>query len=157
MGQGHQLLRLVAGVSEHDTLISRTNFLDLLVDVDSLSDIRALVLDCDNDVALAVVKTLRVRIVTDITDRITHYLFPVDFGSGCDLSEDHHHLPLSRCFAGNFRIGVLGQAGVKDGIGDLVAQLVYAMTHAIELTTWMSLVHRLRRKQKVTYRQRFHV
>ena len=125
VGKRHQLRSFVACITKHNSLISSTNILESLILMHSLGNIRALVFDCNYNVALIAVKTFGVGILTDFRDCITHHLLPLNFGSGCDLSEDHHHLPLRRGFAGYFRIGVLGQAGVKDGIGDLVAQLVY--------------------------------
>ena len=84
--------------------------------------------DGNDDVAVVAIKTLGVAVVANLTDCVTNHLLPLHLGSGCDLSEDHHHLPLRRGLAGYFSIGVLGQAGVKDGIGDLIAQFVYALT-----------------------------
>ena len=128
VGQRHQLLRLVAGVAKHDALITSADLLHLLVDMHSLRNIRRLVLDGHDHVAVIAIEALGIAVIANLSDRVTNHLLPFHLGSGCDLSEDHHHLPLSRGLAGYFSIGVLGQAGVKDGIGDLITQLVYGLS-----------------------------
>jgi len=57
MGQRHQLLGLGGRIAEHVTLVTSTNLLNGLVDVHTLSNIGALLLNGDHDIASGVVDT----------------------------------------------------------------------------------------------------
>ena len=56
MGEGHERLGLVGGVTEHDALVAGSDVLELLC-VDGLGDVGTLLLDGHNHVASAVIKT----------------------------------------------------------------------------------------------------
>ena len=60
-------------------------------------------------------------IVSDVTESVTDDLLVVDVGGCRDLSEDHHHAGLGARLACDTRHGILTDAGVKDGIRDLIA------------------------------------
>ena len=83
-----------------------------------------LLLDGDNDVACLVVKSLGGVVVADVLDGIADDLLVVDRRAGGNLAEDHDHASLAAGFAGNTGGLVVLDAGVKDGIRDLVAELV---------------------------------
>lgn len=55
-GEGHELLGLIGGISEHDTLVTSTVVLEVTV-VQSSSNIRGLLLNGNEDVASFVVET----------------------------------------------------------------------------------------------------
>lgn len=48
----------------------------------------------------------------------------VDVGLGGDLTGQQHQTGGAQGFSGHARLGVLGQQGVQDGVGDLVCDLV---------------------------------
>jgi len=123
-GEGHELGGLVGGIAEHDTLISGSGVLDLALNVDSLGDIGGLLLDGDEDVAGVVVESLLGVVVSDVVDGITDDPLVVELGLGGDLSEDHDHSGLGGGLAGDLGELVLLEAGIKDGIRDLIADLV---------------------------------
>ena len=53
---------------------------------------------------------------------------------GGDLTEDHDHTSLGGSLAGDLGVGVLGEAGVEDGVRDLVTDLVgVALTDGLGL------------------------
>ena len=60
-------------------------------------------------------------IVSDVTESVTDDLLVVDVGRCRDLSEDHHHASLGASLACDTRHRILTDAGVEDGIGDLIA------------------------------------
>ena len=119
----HELLSLIGGIAEHDTLITGTNILKRTV-VETLGDIGGLLLNGDKDVAGLVVETLGRVVVANLLDGVTDDLLVVDHGLGGDLTEDHDHTRLRRGLAGNLGEGVHGKAGIEDSIGNLVANLV---------------------------------
>jgi hypothetical protein len=141
----HQLLGLVSGITEHDTLVTSTNGFQGTV-IKSLSNIRRLLFDGYEDVAGLVVKAFLRVIITNLLDGFTDDLLEVDLSLGGDLAKDHDHAGLGRGFAGNFGARVLSQASIElvdiiimirqvdiyrikdstyDSIGDLVTDFVY--------------------------------
>lgn len=124
VGEGHELGGLIGGVAEHDALVTSADLLDALVEVDALGDIGALLLDGDDDVAGVAVDALVGGGVADVADGGTDDVLEIDLGVGGDLTEDHDHAGLGGGLAGDLGLGVLGEAGVEDGIGNLIAELV---------------------------------
>ena len=137
VGQRHQSLSLISGVTKHDSLITGTDVLQLGV-VNGLGDIGGLLLNGNNDVASAVVKTLGDIIVSDVTKALADHLLVVDGGGSGDLSEDHNHAGLGASLASHTGSGVITDACVQHSIGHLITDLI-----------GMSLVDRLGRKEKV--------
>lgn len=139
-GQGEELRGLVSGVSEHDTLVTGTQCLEAVVQVQTLGDIGRLLLNGNEDVAGLVVETLGGVVVTDVLDGVTDDLLVVDLGLGGDLPEHHDHTGLGGGFASNLGERVLGQAGVEDGIGDLIGNLVgVTLTDGLRLSQKLAL------------------
>mmetsp|Transcript_105698 Transcript_105698/g.227848 ORF Transcript_105698/g.227848 Transcript_105698/m.227848 type:complete len:405 (-) Transcript_105698:20-1234(-) len=137
VGEGHESLCFVGGISEHDSLITSTNVLELHV-VDRLSDIGGLLLDGDDNVAGSVIHTLGNIIVSNITESLADNLLVVHGGRGGDLTEDHNHTGLGAGLTSHTRGRVITDAGVKDGIRDLITDLIR-----------VSLIDRFRRKKEV--------
>jgi hypothetical protein len=137
VGQRHQSLSLISGVTKHDSLITGTDVLQLGV-VNGLGDIGGLLLNGNNDVASAVVKTLGDIIISDVTKALADHLLVVDGGGSGDLSEDHNHAGLGASLASHTGSGVITDACVQHSIGHLITDLI-----------GMSLVDRLGRKEKV--------
>ena len=123
VGQGHEGLGLIGGIAEHNTLVTGTKILDL-VGIDGLGDIGGLLLDGHDHVAGSVVKTLVHVIVTNVLEGLADHLLVVDSGGGGDLTEDHDHAGLGAGLASHTGGRILSDACVKDGIGDLVADLI---------------------------------
>lgn len=123
-GQGEEFWGLVGGISEHDTLVTSAEFLQCLIVVQTLGNIWGLLLDGDQDVASLVVEALGGVIVSDILDGISDDLLVIETGLGCDLAEDHHHTGLGGRLASDLGEGVILQAGIEDGIRDLIRNLV---------------------------------
>ena len=124
VGEGHELGGLIGGVAEHDALVTSADLLDALVEVDALGNIGALLLDGDDDVAGVAVDALVGGGVAGVADGGADDVLEIDLGVGGDLTEDHDHAGLGGGLAGDLGLGVLGEAGVEDGIGNLIAELV---------------------------------
>lgn len=123
-GQGEELGGLVGGISKHDALVARTELLESLLVVQALGDIGGLLLDGDEDIAGLEIKALGGVVVTNILDGIADDLLVVEAGLGGDLTKDHDHAGLGGRLARNLGEGVVLQAGIEDGIGDLISDLV---------------------------------
>jgi hypothetical protein len=123
-GKGKVLRGLVGGIAEHDTLVTGTELLESLLVVKTLSNVGALLLNGDEDVASLVVEALLGRVVADVLDGVTDDLLVVDLGLGGDLAEDHDHAGLGGTLASDLGERVLLEAGIEDGVGDLVSDLV---------------------------------
>ena len=115
-GQGEQLRGLIGGITEHDTLVTGTELLESLLVVETLSDIRGLLLNGNEQVAGLVVEALVGVIVTDVLDGVTDDLLVVELGLGGDLTKDHDHTSLGGGLASDLGQRVLGQAGIEDSI-----------------------------------------
>lgn len=123
-GQGKELGGLVGGIAEHDTLVTGTKLLKSLLVVQTLGDIGRLLLNGDQQVEGLVVEALGRVIVADALDGVTDDLLVVELGLGGDLTKDHDHTSLGSGLASNLGQRVLGQAGIEDGIGNLISNLV---------------------------------
>lgn len=122
--KGEELRGLVSGITEHDTLVTSTELLESLLVVETLGNVRGLLLNGDEQVAGLVVKTLLGVIVTDVLDGITDDLLVVELGLSGDLTEDHDHTGLGGSLTSNLGEGVLAKAGIEDGVGNLISDLV---------------------------------
>nr|KYP59630.1 hypothetical protein KK1_015065 [Cajanus cajan] len=76
------------------------------------------------DLAVVGVKTNVVRHKSYVPACVTHDLFVVHVGLGCDFTEHHHHVGLGAGFASNLAVWVLLQARIEHSVRDLVAELV---------------------------------
>lgn len=74
-------------VHAHDTLVTGTDLLERTV-VETLRNVRRLLLDGDEHVARLVVETLVRVVVSDLLDRVSDDRLVVDLGAGRDLTED---------------------------------------------------------------------
>ncbi|PKI35564.1 hypothetical protein CRG98_044018 [Punica granatum] len=134
MAKGHQLRGLIGRVPKHVTLITGTNLLRALgeVAVHTLGNVRALLLNVHEHLAVVSVKP---NIIGDEPNRaagVTHDLLVVNIGLSGDLTEDHDHVGLGAGLTGDLAVRVLLKAGIKDSIGDLVAELVgVALVHGL--------------------------
>jgi len=122
--EGEELLSLVGGITEHDTLVTSTKILKSLLVVETLSDIGRLLLNGNKNVTGLVVKTLLRVVVTNVLDGVTDNLLEVELGSSGDLTEDHDHTGLGSGLASNLGEGVLLEAGIEDGVRDLITDLI---------------------------------
>lgn len=132
--QGEELGRLVRGVAKHDALVAGAEALERLIVVEALGNVGRLLLNGDEQVARLVVEALGRVVVANVLDGVTDNLLVVELGLCGDFAKDHDHARLGGRLAGNLGERVLGQAGVEDGIRDLVGNLVgVALTNRLGL------------------------
>ncbi|KAL4273017.1 hypothetical protein GQ457_13G023280 [Hibiscus cannabinus] len=137
VAEGHQFRSLVGGVAKHMALVTGADLLGTLTEMtmDTLSDIRALLLDINQHSAVVGIETDISGCETDVPAGVPDDLLVIHIGFCSDFTKDHHHVGLGAGLASDLAVGILRQAGVEDRIGDLIAELV-----------GMSLVNRLRGK-----------
>ncbi len=162
---GHKGRGLVAGISEHHALVTGTHLVDLVLAlavlglkgfVDTLRDVSALLVDGVDDAAGVAVKAVLGAGVANLANGVADDLLDIHICLGTNLAGNDdkarggHRLTRTaevrrvgrdargRDIACLGKLNLLGKYGVKDGVGDLVADLVR-----------MALGHRLRGKQIV--------
>lgn len=133
-GSGHKGGGLVAGVAEHHPLVTGADLVQLFGGhlaalylqrvVHAEGNIRALAADGREHGAGVAVEAFFAAVVADLLDHLAHQFIEVDERLGGDLAEYHHKTGLGGGFAGHAAAGVLLQAGVQNGVGNLVAELV---------------------------------
>jgi len=129
----HQLGRLVAGVAEHQALVSGPDVLALrLVLVDAHRDVAALLAHGHEHRAGVGGDSHLVVGVADVADHVAHHLLVVDRAPRGDLAGDDGQPRGDHRFARHAAAGILSEEGVEHTVGDLVGQLV-RMPHAHRL------------------------
>ena len=111
-GKRHQFWGFGSGVSEHETLITSTVVLEGAM-VETLSDIRRLLLNGDEDVAGLVVETLGRVVVSNVPDGISDDLLVVELGLCGYFAKNHDHSGLGSGLARDLGVWVLLQTGIK--------------------------------------------
>jgi hypothetical protein len=101
-GGGHQLRRFVAGVAEHQALVSGALVeVEALAFVDALGDVLALFAVGDYDGAGVGVKADGRIGVADALDGAPGHFVEVDARTGGDFTGQHHQVVLDQCFRGD--------------------------------------------------------
>ncbi len=119
----HQHVGFVAGVAEHQALVTGALIFRLLA-VNALGDVRRLLADdVDHAAGGAVVADVRGG-VADVADDAAHQVFEVDPGAGGDFTADDGNTGLDHGFTGDPGKFVFAQDGVQNGVGNLVSQFV---------------------------------
>ena len=130
--QRHELRGLVGGITKHHALVTGTGCLlhghltlaGLQGRVHTLSNIRGLLIQRNQDAAGCIIKTVLGTGVADILHGIADNLGNIHITAGGNLA---HHVHLTRghqCLTGYAALRVLSNDGIKDGIGNLVSHFV---------------------------------
>lgn len=89
MGEWHELWSFISGVSNHETLISGTDILILLLNMDGISDLLRLLVNGDDNCGILIVESLSNIIITDFLDSLSGDLFNLESSLRGDFSENH--------------------------------------------------------------------
>mmetsp|Transcript_88806 Transcript_88806/g.197346 ORF Transcript_88806/g.197346 Transcript_88806/m.197346 type:complete len:274 (+) Transcript_88806:692-1513(+) len=120
VGEWHAILRLVAGVPEHDALITGADVKILLAHMDATCDVGALFVDTHEHLTRLVAKTLAhnagevvdVGVEADLRHHPPHYLLIVNLGLGGDLTRHHDHVVLGRRLASHLALRITCKASI---------------------------------------------
>lgn len=88
VGEGHVLWGFVGGIADHQTLVSGTDFFQLFVLVDTLSDIWTLLIKSNQNLSGFVVTTLLNVIIANFFEGVSDNLFKDDVRGRADLTEN---------------------------------------------------------------------
>ena len=122
-GGGHELFGFVAGVTEHDALIAGALGL-FAVAYDAPVDVGRLFVDGRQHAAGVGVEHIFAFGVADAFDDAADHLLNVYIGFRADLAGDYHQTGGTECFTSDFRMAVLAQKFVENGVGNLIRYLV---------------------------------
>ncbi len=132
--EGHELLRLAAGVAEHHPLVPRAPR------VHALGDVGRLLVDGGDDGAGLVIEPVAGVVVPDLRDRPPGHLLEVHVGGGRDLPRDEAQPRGQERLAGDATHRVLPEDLVQHGVRDLVGDLVrVALGHGLRGEEVLSL------------------
>ena len=119
----HQLAGLVAGITEHDTLVTGTLLLLLLAGY-ALVDVGRLLVDGrENATRVAVELVLALR-VADLLNHATRYALHIDIGLRAHLTGHHDQTRGAEGLTSHLRGGIVAQKFVKNSIGNLIRNLI---------------------------------
>ena len=145
-GVGHILLRLIGGIAEHHTLISRSDGVDLFVGhgvllclqspVYTHGDIRRLLVNGGNHAAGIAVKSVFCPVISDFPDGLPDNFLNIHISLCGDLSHHQHQTGGHSSLAGHAAHGILLHQSVQNRVGDGITDLIR-----------MAFRHRLGRKQ----------
>ena len=131
--RGHQVRRLVAGVTEHDALVARALVL-VAAGVHALRDVRRLAVQIILEPELLPVKAA--LLVADVAHGLANRRLDLGLDAGrplaggihdvlaADFARQHDELRRGQRLAGDPRLRVLRQEQVDDGVADLIGNLV---------------------------------
>ena len=135
----HQVGGFIAGKAEHDALVARA-FVLVVARIDTLGDIQRLPVQVVFKAKVLPMKTG--LFVTDAPHRGAHHLFDFLGHTGrplavfvdalaADFTRQHDQLRRGQRFAGDPRLGILGQEQIDNRVADLVGDFVgMALGHA---------------------------
>src|SRR5680860_267501 len=131
----HQCLGLVGRVAEHHPLVAGPGQPQFVVGVragarlvrgvDALGDVGRLLVERDQDRDVVAVVAVVAVVVADLADRLADQLGHVEVDVGRDLAGDDGHPGVDHGLAGDATLRVAGHDRVEDGVGNLVADLVW--------------------------------
>ena len=124
----HELGGLVGGVTEHDTLVAGTHLGVLLALglalVDALGDVGGLLREQVRDEDLVGVEDIVVVHIADFANRGADNFLEINLRLGREFAGDDDVVALDQRLARDARETVLREAGIEDGIGDAVGDLI---------------------------------
>ena len=121
----HQFGGFPAGIAEHDALIARALLLEqAFPGGHALGNIRRLPPQRNKDRAAVAIKTHGAVVVSYIQNNATDQSGDINLGSRGHFAGDHRHLRRNQRLARHPRPGILGQYGIQNRVGNLIAHLV---------------------------------
>ena len=116
--QRHQFFGLIAGETEHQSLIARAS------GVHAHGDVRGLPLDRGNHGAGVRVEAILGARVADVADDVARNIGIIEHGLGGNFSGDHHQAGRHQRFARHAPEWIFGEHRVEYRVGNLIGNLV---------------------------------
>lgn len=113
VAEGHEVLSLIRGVSDHQSLVSSTHLLFGLVEMHALGNIGRLLVNSHDDGGIFVIHADIIGVITDLLDGLSRNLLKINLSIHRNLSENHANGVLDGTLACNFSVGILGEAGIE--------------------------------------------
>lgn len=107
MGDRHTFLRFTGGVTNHKTLISRTEFFKFLFSLKTLENIWTLHIQSNNHSTIFIIHSFFEIIITHFFYSLSYNLFIIDLGFRVYFSKDHAHIVFDTSLTGHQTIRVL--------------------------------------------------
>ncbi len=124
MSQRHILFCLIRSITNHESLVSSSDFLFVFVDMDWVGNLGRLLINCNDNGSHLMVHSDVYVVITNFFNSLSCNLFEIDFSSCTDLAEDHTDRILNGRLTSNFGIGILRKTSVQDGVGYIVTKLI---------------------------------
>ena len=115
---GHQLGVLVRGITEHHALVA------CAAGIHAHGDVARLLVDARNHGTRIRVEAIERIVVANGLHHAAHERLKVDIGLGGNFAGDHNQTGRGQGFAGHAAERVLRQAGIEDGIRNLIGNLI---------------------------------
>ena len=123
--QRHQLRRLIARITEHQSLIACALIeIQAAAFVDALRDVGRLLVVRDQHGAALVVDAVVGVVIADALDRLARDALVIDHRVRGDLAGEHDQARVAQRFRRDARIFVLRQDRIEDRVRDLIGDLV---------------------------------
>ena len=125
-GQRHQCIRFIAGVAEHEPLVTGALLIVEAVSfIDPLGDVRRLLVERDEDgTAVSIESNVGIG-VADGSDRVSNDLRDIDISITGDFPCNHGHAGRDHCFTCDTGGRIFRKHRIKDRVGYLVRHLVW--------------------------------
>src|SRR5208337_349015 len=114
----HQLLILITRIPKHHSLVAGA------AGIDAHGDVAGLFVDAGDDGAGVAVEAVEGVVVANALHGAANDLLKVDVSFGGDFSGDDDEAGRGESFASDAADGILGEAGVEYGIGNLVGDFI---------------------------------
>lgn len=140
MSKWHKLFSLISCISNHQSLVTSSNFKIFLIEVNRLGNLRALFIYGNNYYSSFVVHPNINMIITNLFNCFSSDLLKINLSLSSDFSEYHAQWIFDSALAGDFRLRILFKACIEDRVRYVIAELV-----------WVASGNILRCKEEVSF------
>ena len=140
MSKWHKLFSLISCISNHQSLVTSSNFKIFLIEVNRLGNLRALFIYCNNYYSSFVVHSNINMIITNLFDSFSNNLLKINLSLSSNFSEYHTQWIFDSTLASDFRLRIFFKACIEDRVRYVITELV-----------WVASGNILRCKEEVSF------
>jgi hypothetical protein len=122
--KGHVVGCLIAGITNHQTLISGSDLLVLFILMHTLSNLGWLLVNGNDYSCSFIIHSDFICIVSNFLNCFSCNLFEVNISSCANLSKNHANWVFDSTLARNFSVRILFETGIKYRVWDIVTEFV---------------------------------